>query len=175
MKIQRILVPIDGSEGAQAALDAALDLQPGHPAEILVVLALEPIHLRIGAQITQRGENVRMIADEQRLIAEDRLAQLESDLRGRGVAVRTFLGTGPADDVILSAAKKPGEARSSGSQFFITTDAAHHLNGEHVVFGAVVEGMDVVSQIVAGAVDPQSPGGDRPLEPVSIDAVEVVE
>lgn len=132
MKIQRILVPIDGSEGAQAALDAALDLQPGHPAEILIVLALEPIHLRIGAQITQRGENVRMIADEQRLIAEDRLAQLESDLRGRGVAVRTFLGTGPADDVILSAAKKHG-----ADMIVMSTHARSGI--AHALLGSITE------------------------------------
>jgi peptidyl-prolyl cis-trans isomerase B (cyclophilin B) len=75
---------------------------------------------------------------------------------------------------VLSAAKKPGEAQSSGTQFFITTDAAHHLNGQHVVFGVVLEGIDVVQQIVAGAVDPESPGRDRPLEPVSIDSTEVL-
>jgi len=73
---------------------------------------------------------------------------------------------------VLSAAKKSGEAQSSGSQFFITTDAAHHLNGEHVVFGMVIEGMDVVQQIVAGALDPNAP--DRPLDPVSIDSTEIL-
>lgn len=132
MKINRILVPVDGSEGAQAALDHAIDLLPGHPAELLVVLALEPIPLRLGAQVAMRGENVRMIADEQRLIAEDRLAQLESDLRERGVRVRTLIGTGSADEVILGAAKK-----HSADMIVMSTHARSGI--AHALLGSITE------------------------------------
>jgi len=48
-----------------------------------------------------------------------------------------------------------GSPNSGGSQFFITTGAATHLDGLHSFFGRVVEGMDVVEGFAAR--DPQNP------------------
>lgn len=53
---------------------------------------------------------------------------------------------------------------TNGSQFFINTAANTFLDGKHSVFGAVVEGMDVVSAIETTETLP----GDRPVEPITI-------
>jgi cyclophilin family peptidyl-prolyl cis-trans isomerase len=56
---------------------------------------------------------------------------------------------------------------TGGSQFFITLAATPHLNGRHAVFGAVVEGLDVVVKIGDSPRD----GGDRPRTPVRMEKV----
>ncbi|KAJ1470031.1 cyclophilin A protein-like protein [Baffinella frigidus] len=38
-------------------------------------------------------------------------------------------------------------ADCNGAQFFITTSSANHLNGKHVVFGEVLDGLELIKKI----------------------------
>ena len=60
---------------------------------------------------------------------------------------------------------------TGGSQFFLTTVPTPWLNGNHAVFGAVSEGMDVVHAIEKCRKLP----GDRPAEPQQIVRCTVIE
>jgi peptidyl-prolyl cis-trans isomerase B (cyclophilin B) len=58
--------------------------------------------------------------------------------------------TGLLHDRGVIAMARSNDPDSAGSQFYITLDAAHHLDGSYAVFGAVTQGMDVVDALAVG-------------------------
>ena len=65
---------------------------------------------------------------------------------------------------------------AASTQFFITVEAIHSLNGLYASFGRVIEGMDVVDKIVDLEVvtrDPYSAEADRPVNPPVITSIKV--
>lgn len=63
----------------------------------------------------------------------------------------------------LVAMARSADPDSAGSQFFITTGAAPHLNSQYTIFGRVIEGQEIVNGIPLR--DPQNPADlSRPGE-----------
>ncbi|KAI9292147.1 cyclophilin B complexed with [d-ser8]-cyclosporin [Neoconidiobolus thromboides FSU 785] len=90
---------------------------------------------------------------------------------GNGMGGKSIYGDRFEDENFLYGHETPGvlsmanaKKDANGSQFFITTSRLKHLDGKHVVFGRVVEGMPLVYKISKVKTYPK----DKPLEPVKI-------
>ena len=98
MRTARILVPLDGSMLAEAAIDAALDLGRGTPCKLMLLRAAEA-HVLTGADPTD--EKVGVVRE-----AEQYLDGVVARLAKRGIKdVDTSVWYGPAAASIIEATR----------------------------------------------------------------------
>lgn len=93
---------------------------------------------------------------------------------GRGNGPRTLnaeFSDTPHERGTVSMARRSDDPDSASSQFFICLERKSELDGKQTVFGKVVQGMDVVERIAAGARDA---GTDQPYHPVAIERAVVL-
>ena len=63
-------------------------------------------------------------------------------------------------------AKKGGAVNSSGSQFYITASRQHQFDGNYVVYGQVLEGLEFVQE--ASNAEIREDKAETQVEPVTI-------
>jgi len=155
MRLDRILVPLDGSALAETALDAAVDLARLHPGATLVLMrAVDARPLP--------GSDPRVLHERLLLEAEAHLGQLASRLSDKGLEhVETSVWYGPAGPAIVDAAE-------SGKVDLIVMSSHGRSGLGRLVFGCVAE--DVLRGTRIPILVVREPGAPviRPLGAVEV-------
>jgi nucleotide-binding universal stress UspA family protein len=126
---ERVLVPLDGSQAAEAILPFLAQVAGPLDAEIILLRAVEPI--APADAIASAGGAPGTLADRE-TDAKRYLSEVERRLSGKGLRLRTRIAFGPPAEEILAAAKVTGAD--------LIAMATHGRSGlGRVLFGSVAE------------------------------------
>src|SRR5438874_7481667 len=111
---EKIVVPLDGSELAEAVLDRVIELAKKLGATVLLVQAVETLAQRLTAvstlepagAVAANVEAVEKSIEAEKESDEAYLNRVKAKVTAAGVAVESFLGEGNPSDVILDLAKE---------------------------------------------------------------------
>ena len=132
MTIKRILVPVDFSAPAVAALDYALDFARPLGAELVVLYVVEPIYSVTTGDFYAPSAELSVLMQEQRQQGRQQLAQTEARLKKRYDKVRMLLQDGLAYQAIIGAA-----AKQKADLIIMATHGRTGLS--HLFMGSVAE------------------------------------
>jgi nucleotide-binding universal stress UspA family protein len=162
---ERILVPLDGSERAEAVLGQIDPILRSEDAEIILFRAVEPWTDGYSPNWETTQSMQLKFEEESRAY----LSKIENRLRDQGARVRSLLGQAPAADSILRAASQEGAS--------LIAMSTHGRTGlARWVFGSVAEKILRTSPIplfLVRSLNTDSKGGHLPKKIlVPIDAAD---